>query len=273
MEKDTFIKRLVQERKNRGYTQKQLAEVLGVSNRTCSKWETGENEPDISTICRLAALYGIPPAAFFTDSCDQLPLRQELASRPFPEAAQCCHAWMGEMYEGLFESFRSRLAAREPIEPVEPPPEAERKGTARAEYPGGALFLRHEGRDANLHLLLMPSEEGYTWLREETEELAACFSLLRDPRLLEPLLAAETDGRQDYFTPEHLAEKAGLSPREAEETLEALARWGICRRVEAKTAAGPRQLYAGGETRLLRAILTLAHLALHPGFPEGGAGK
>lgn len=40
-----FLKNL---RRERGITQEQLAEELGVSGRTISRWETGSNMPDIS---------------------------------------------------------------------------------------------------------------------------------------------------------------------------------------------------------------------------------
>ena len=269
MEKAAFIKRLVQERKAHGYTQKQLAEVLGVSNRTYSKWETGENEMDISTLCRLAELYGVPPSAFFADDWEQPPLRQALASRPFPEAALCCHEWMEEMYLGLFENTDHQGMG----DPAMPPPERESRGTSLSEYPGGVLFLRHTGADANLHVYMMPSKEGCGWLRSEAEDIAAFFSLLQSPRLLEPLVEPETNGRWDYYTAEHLAERAGLSPADAERALEALVRRNLCRRVEVRTAGGDKRLYTRGETRLLRAILTLAHLIVNPNSPKGDEGK
>ena len=40
-----FLKKL---RKEKGITQEQLAEILNVSGRTVSRWETGNNMPDIS---------------------------------------------------------------------------------------------------------------------------------------------------------------------------------------------------------------------------------
>ena len=267
MDKISFTARLARERRRRGYTQKQIAEALGVSNRTYSKWETGENEMDVSTLCRLSALYSLSPAAFFAEGESQPLLKQELSSLPLSEAARRCHAWMDELYAGLWESDRLHLGAEGP---VTPPPAPEIAGTSRAEYPGGALFLRHRGRDANLHLLLMPAEEGFGWLHTEAEALSAFFSLLRNPRLLEPLLDMETGGRQDFFTREHLARQAGLSPEEAGETLEALERLKLCRRVDTETAEGGMPLYTGGETRLLRAILTLAHLEVSSDESEGG---
>ena len=40
-------------------TQEQLAEELGVSNRSVSRWETGVNLPDFDILLRLAARYGV----------------------------------------------------------------------------------------------------------------------------------------------------------------------------------------------------------------------
>ena len=51
-----FLKTL---RKEKNLTQDQLAEQLGVSNRTVSRWETGTNMPDISLLLEIAELYGV----------------------------------------------------------------------------------------------------------------------------------------------------------------------------------------------------------------------
>ena len=46
-------------RRNRGLTQEAVAEKLGVSRQTVSKWETDETLPDIRQSKRLAVLYGL----------------------------------------------------------------------------------------------------------------------------------------------------------------------------------------------------------------------
>ncbi len=43
-----FLKQL---RSEKGLTQEQLAEILGVSGRTVSRWETGTNLPDLNLLC------------------------------------------------------------------------------------------------------------------------------------------------------------------------------------------------------------------------------
>lgn len=45
-------------RNEKNLTQKQLAEILNVSNKTVSKWETGNGLPDISILAEIADLFG-----------------------------------------------------------------------------------------------------------------------------------------------------------------------------------------------------------------------
>lgn len=46
-------------RKEKGLTQSALAEMLNVSNRTVSKWETGEGYPDITLLPDIAKVLGV----------------------------------------------------------------------------------------------------------------------------------------------------------------------------------------------------------------------
>ncbi len=52
----TFLKKL---RREKNLTQEQLAEIMNVSPRTVSRWETGRNMPDIDVLIELSELYGI----------------------------------------------------------------------------------------------------------------------------------------------------------------------------------------------------------------------
>lgn len=53
------------QRLEKGWTQEQLAERLGVTNRSVSRWETGANLPDLDLMLELAALFGISLDEFF----------------------------------------------------------------------------------------------------------------------------------------------------------------------------------------------------------------
>ena len=50
---------IAEERKSKGYTQKQLAELLGISDKTVSKWERGNGFPEVSLLLPLCGELGI----------------------------------------------------------------------------------------------------------------------------------------------------------------------------------------------------------------------
>ena len=49
-----FLKEL---RKEKGITQEQFAEIIGVSSRSVSRWETGSNMPDLDVLILIADYY------------------------------------------------------------------------------------------------------------------------------------------------------------------------------------------------------------------------
>lgn len=52
----SFLKEL---RKEKGLTQEQLAEILGVTNRSVSRWENGVNMPDFDLVIELANYFEV----------------------------------------------------------------------------------------------------------------------------------------------------------------------------------------------------------------------
>ena len=57
--KETIAKNLVLLRKSRKMTQQELATVLNYSDKAISRWEHAETMPDIETLCRVCAFYGV----------------------------------------------------------------------------------------------------------------------------------------------------------------------------------------------------------------------
>ena len=66
---------IAEKRKEKGYTQKQLASMLNVSDRAVSRWENGLNMPDLSLMEPLCKILGITIADLFEagDSEDKKP--------------------------------------------------------------------------------------------------------------------------------------------------------------------------------------------------------
>ena len=54
-----FAKLLYELRKNKHLTQAELAKLVGVSNKTISKWETGETYPETAQLITLSNIFNI----------------------------------------------------------------------------------------------------------------------------------------------------------------------------------------------------------------------
>lgn len=59
MNQEKAGKLIAAKRKEKGLTQEQLAEKLGVTNKAVSKWETGKSMPDLSIIQELCQILGV----------------------------------------------------------------------------------------------------------------------------------------------------------------------------------------------------------------------
>lgn len=98
---------LVALRKERKITQDRLAEFIGVSKASVSKWETGQSFPDIVTLPKLAAYFNrsIDELIGYEAQLDKERIRKiyfELAecfaTKPFEEAYEETIRWMKEYY-------------------------------------------------------------------------------------------------------------------------------------------------------------------------------
>lgn len=73
-------------RKQKGWTQRQLAARLGVSDKAVSKWETGEAYPDITLLRPLAALFGVSADSLLRGGVDAPPADFPRESTPLPRS-------------------------------------------------------------------------------------------------------------------------------------------------------------------------------------------
>ena len=66
----TFSEKIRILRKNREWTQAQLAEALSVSESTVQKWEVDKNTPPVTEIKRLADVFYLPVTTLVDDAVD-----------------------------------------------------------------------------------------------------------------------------------------------------------------------------------------------------------
>lgn len=90
-----FAEILKNERKNKGWSQEELAEKLFVSRQSISKWENGLNYPSIEIIIRLSELFGL--------TIDEL-LRgdEKLKKKVIKDSKQLAHPKLKFFFDVLF---------------------------------------------------------------------------------------------------------------------------------------------------------------------------
>ena len=67
----TIGKKIKQLRRDKGLSQNELAEVLGVTGQAVSKWESDTSQPDIGLLPDLAAYFGVAIDDLFEYSKDK----------------------------------------------------------------------------------------------------------------------------------------------------------------------------------------------------------
>ena len=77
--------RLQELRKKEGYSQEQVAEMLGLSRQAISKWESGQGKPEIDNIIKLTEIYHV--------SADYILLGTEKVSVLVPEKKELSHEY------------------------------------------------------------------------------------------------------------------------------------------------------------------------------------
>ncbi len=75
----TFREKLMDQRRRRGLSQEQLADRLGVTRQSVSKWETGEAMPELAKLIALADLFEVSVDYLVRDSLDRPAASPEMA--------------------------------------------------------------------------------------------------------------------------------------------------------------------------------------------------
>lgn len=103
IQKTHFGKRTAQYRRQRKWSQAELAEKLGVTSQAVSKWECGAALPDVDLLLELSHLYGVSINELLEDRDLLKPLAEEEyrldGAAIFASGSECCREWAQAMVE------------------------------------------------------------------------------------------------------------------------------------------------------------------------------
>ncbi len=80
MDQQKIGKFIAECRKEKGLTQAQLAEMLGITNRAVSKWENSKSLPDVSIMTQLCEILGV--------SVNELLKGEKITAEQYEESAE-----------------------------------------------------------------------------------------------------------------------------------------------------------------------------------------
>ena len=263
--KNIFCDRLTFLRKERSLTQKELADALNVSDKTYSKWETGETEPDMSKLAALADYFDVSPAVFFgADEIDETEkfVSDKLDGKSVPEMVDAAfeiqfHAVRQTAKKAFYMERNGNIEYQIPKNRVQD----EHSGiTAYADK--NVYLMMYNGDDANISLSQMPAKDNFSWLGEQSEKPSEYLSFIGDPDVLRCLPHMMNASFTENYTADHRAKAAGIDAGKASDLLCRAVELGICCVKTANIGKEEVELFSTQANPMLPAILTLAHLSL-----------
>ena len=265
--KNDFCRRLSALRKNKGTTQKELAAALGISDKTYSRWETGDSLPDLGQLCALAGILSVSPIYLlsgdfggseqaFIDSCYDNLTPDDCISKTFELQFYTVR--------GLAKQSCRGNGSWSDVNPKIPPNRVTPHNTncITAFAAPDTYHMMYNGSDANIALSLMPAEDKNRWLISERGRLSDYLSLIGDKDFLCCLRYMLSADFSMKYSASYLAEKAGLTADRTADLLDRAASLGICAFQEVNVGTRSVRLYFTEADHTLSAILTLAYLSL-----------
>ncbi len=195
-------------------TQIQLADAIGVSNKTISKWEAGDSEPELKYIAALAQHFHV--------SLDTLILGDSAENDEPVRRMSCREASLKYFHDGIRQTFAFMNSidggTKEPREPLIPGNHLAWNGS-EGNYTGAQIpeiFVRAQSStENNLLITLMQNEDNFGWIDRDGDRLRDIFALLAEPGILPLIKFVHTDGNPTWLSAEYAAGITGCSVENA----------------------------------------------------------
>lgn len=270
----TFSEKLTELRKNAGETQDALGEVLGVSGKTISKWESAATEPDLAALCAIADHYGVSMDTLFGRGAPMtVPELMKKEMREQPDGAAICQKAFEYSREiicammacAMCDSIEQYNHMQDAVPVFDKP--FGNTFRSNMEHPLAAM-LTYYTPDVRMSMQVFRNPAQFAWLRDNREALADFFGIFADPETLSVLYTLNRADFSEDFTSVYLAEKAGVTVEKTEALLEKLQHIeGIAQpmhlsRSMVETLEGERVVYNYSGSGALMGLFCIAQVLL-----------
>ncbi|MBQ7337353.1 MAG: helix-turn-helix transcriptional regulator [Clostridia bacterium] len=250
------IKRL---RTQRGLTQEQLAQLLGISAQAISKWETSETYPDGALLVPLARALHVSLDELFDNSVNSMRdvsvrIRALLAEKTDREQYSMMRDLCWQIEKGLFNCRReTELWGQDGYHPEEF--RTQKNSSYRLTDDG----FTHVSNAAAPFFLLVPDDgTGASEVIGDGELLHRAFAVLGDRDILRAALYLHRKAAGYSFDVGFLARACEIPAQQMERVMEGLQVLHLVRRREVVVNGTPCTLYASMPSHLFIALLLIA---------------
>lgn len=274
-----FAKKLAELRKAAGETQEQLGEVIGVSGKTVSKWESDAAEPDLGMLLKITEHYKTSADVLLgkwqTGELNKILLDtlsyDGSAAGVFKNAFFLSAIETKLMMDALMNIPNERTQLSEKAEDalIEYHNTNNRAERQIIHTDMGCRYAVWRD-DLNITVGLYRNKDDFEWLLEDADKLAELFSFFADADALKVIYHLS---RKDYpleFTAEYAARTVGISMEKVEQILDRLeaitandfANCGI-QKYEIELTEGVRIAYRFEGNGIILSLCAVAYNIMH----------
>ena len=267
---NVLSERIAELRKERGLTQEQLGQLVGVSAQAVSKWEKG-GAPDVELLPALADRLGVTIDALFGREGGEAVDIEKAAGRwlcAFPQEKRfdqlcrlnwsCAKSMVSDVYT------MPEIGYLEHAE-VTDPDTGETGMLLTQLYLEGGFALDVHADDLSFVTIWPRPEAGYSAYFAENEQYRFLFNTLARPGCLE-LLQHIYSNPLYFYVSEVLAKSLNLSVPELETFLPDLIKLNIINEMELQLESGPTKAYQGNPRVTLVPFLYMARSMINAGM-------
>ena len=150
--------RLQQLRKEKGYSQEELAQALGLSRQAVSKWERAESSPDTDNLICLARLYNISIDKLLDTNESMEEIKERIAQERINEIDKD-----KEDSEEVIDAFEKKAEDTKPDDPIDFFNEEENKLKKEADEKSGNVYLTLLGFGIIGYLIIGFNTHDWSW--------------------------------------------------------------------------------------------------------------